>query len=53
LKNRLYLKSGQRLHGEAASDHERRLQRLQEIMDEVVALTDWNKLWHEVLPVPN
>jgi hypothetical protein len=28
----------------AASDHERRLQRLQEILDELVALTDWKKI---------
>ena len=41
--NRLYLKGGKRLHG-AAGDHERRLQRLQEILDELVALTDWKKL---------
>jgi hypothetical protein len=25
-------------------DHERRLQRLQEILDELVSLTDWKKL---------
>jgi hypothetical protein len=25
-------------------DHERRLQRLQEILDELIALTDWRKL---------
>jgi hypothetical protein len=41
--NRLYLRSGKKLHG-AAADHERRLQRLQEILDELVALTDWKKL---------
>jgi hypothetical protein len=42
--NRLYLQSGKRkLHGEAG-DHARRLQRLQEILDELVALTDWKKL---------
>jgi hypothetical protein len=28
----------------AAGDHERRLQRLQEILVELVALTDWKKL---------
>jgi hypothetical protein len=28
----------------SAGDHERRLQRLQEILDELVALTDWKKL---------
>jgi hypothetical protein len=29
---------------DAAGDHERRLQRLQEILDELAALTDWKKL---------
>jgi len=28
----------------AARDQERRLQRLQEILDELMALTDWKKL---------
>jgi hypothetical protein len=28
----------------AAGDHERRLQRLQEILDELVSLTNWKKL---------
>jgi hypothetical protein len=42
--NQLYLRSGKKkLHGEAG-DHARRLQRLQEILDELVALTDWKKL---------
>jgi hypothetical protein len=43
--NRLYLQGGgkRRPHG-AVGDHERRLQRLQEILDELVALTDWKKL---------
>jgi hypothetical protein len=36
------LRGGKKLHG-AAADHERRLQRLQEILDELVALTDWKK----------
>jgi hypothetical protein len=40
--NRVYLRGGKKLHG-AAGDHERRLQRLQEILDELVALTDWKK----------
>jgi hypothetical protein len=40
--DRLYSKGGKKLHG-AAGDHERRLQRLQEILDELVALTDWKK----------
>jgi hypothetical protein len=41
--DRLYSQGGKKLHG-AAGDHERRLQRLQEILDELVALTDWKKL---------
>ena len=32
-----------RRDGEAAADHERRLQRLQEILDELMTLTDWKK----------
>ena len=32
-----------RRDGGAAADHERRLQRLQEILDELMALTDWKK----------
>jgi len=40
--NRLYLKARKKPH-DAAGDHERRLQRLQEILDESVALTDWKK----------
>jgi hypothetical protein len=42
--NRLYLLDGKRKPHGAAGDHERRLQRLQEILDELVALTDWKKL---------
>ncbi len=42
--NRLYLHSGKRRLQGAAGDHERRLQRLQETLDELVALTDWKKL---------
>jgi hypothetical protein len=42
--NRLYLKSGKSIPGVAASNQERRLQRLQEILDELVSLTDWKKL---------
>jgi hypothetical protein len=42
--NRLYLKGGKSLPGPAASNQERRLQRLQEILDELVSLTDWKKL---------
>jgi hypothetical protein len=41
--DRLYSQGGKKLHG-ATGDHERRLQRLQEILDELVALTDWKKL---------
>jgi len=41
--NRLYLRSGKNKL-DAAGDHERRLQRLQEILDELAALTDWKKL---------
>jgi hypothetical protein len=42
--NRLYLHSGKKKLRGASGDHERRLQRLQEILDELVALTDWKKL---------
>jgi hypothetical protein len=42
--NRLYLHGGKRNVPDAAGDHERRLQRLQEILDELVGLTDWKKL---------
>ena len=41
--NRLYLHGGKKMAG-SSSDHERRLQRLQEILDELMALTDWKKL---------
>jgi hypothetical protein len=39
--NRQYLQGGKKIIG--ASDQERRLQRLQEIMDELMSLTDWKK----------
>ena len=39
--DRLYLQDGKKIPG--APDHERRLQRLQEIMDELMSLTDWRK----------
>jgi hypothetical protein len=39
--NRQYLQGGKKLIG--ASDQERRLQRLQEIMDELMSLTEWKK----------
>ena len=41
--NRLYSQGGKKMPG-SSSDQERRLQRLQEILDELVALTDWKKL---------
>ena len=41
--NRLYLQGRNRLPG-AASDQERRRQRLREILDDLAALTDWKKL---------
>jgi hypothetical protein len=40
-ENREYLRSGKKPPG--AADHERRLQRLQEILDELASLTDWKK----------
>ena len=42
--NRLYLYGGKKKLPGTAGDHERRLQRLQEILDELVALTDWRRL---------
>jgi hypothetical protein len=39
--NREYMKGGKKIPGLA--DHERRLQRLQEILDELMSLTDWKK----------
>jgi hypothetical protein len=41
--NRLYMLGSRKMSG-AIADHERRLQRLQEILDELVSLTDWKKL---------
>jgi hypothetical protein len=41
--NRLYMEGGKKAPN-AAGDHERRLQRLQEMLDELVKLTDWKKL---------
>jgi len=40
--NRLYLQGGKKIPG--AADQQRRLPRLQEILDELVSLTDWKKL---------
>ena len=42
--NRLYLHGGKKKIPGTVGDHERRLQRLQEILDELVALNDWKKL---------
>ncbi|MGA7925417.1 MAG: hypothetical protein WCA20_05420 [Candidatus Sulfotelmatobacter sp.] len=41
--NRMHMHGNKKIPG-SAGDHERRLQRLQEIIDELVALTDWKKL---------
>ncbi len=30
-------------YGSAVADHDRRLERLQEILDELISLTDWKK----------
>lgn len=40
--NSQYIKGGKNSLG--APDQERRLERLQAIMDELIALTDWKKL---------
>ena len=40
---RLYLQGGKNKL-DAVGDHARRLQRLQEILDQLKALTDWRKL---------
>ncbi len=40
--NRLYLQGGKKPPG--AADHQRRRERLQQIVDELGALTDWKKL---------
>ena len=39
--NRQHMQGGKKIPG--AADHERRLQRLQEILDELISLTDWKK----------
>jgi len=39
--NRLYLKGGKKAPG--AADHQRRLERLQQILYELMSLTDWKK----------
>jgi hypothetical protein len=40
-QNLLHVKGGSKPPG--AGDHERRIQRLQEILDELASLTDWKK----------
>jgi hypothetical protein len=40
-ENRLYLLSSKKIPG--AADQERRLQRLQEILDQLMSLTDWKR----------
>jgi hypothetical protein len=40
-ENLKYMQGGSKPPG--AGDHERRLQRLQEILDELASLTDWKK----------
>jgi hypothetical protein len=42
-ENRQYMQGGKKMPG-SVGDHERRLQRLQEILDELVSLTDWKKI---------
>jgi len=42
--NRLYFQGSKKKIPGAVGGHERRLQRLQEILDELMALTDWKKL---------
>jgi hypothetical protein len=42
--NRWYLHGGTKKVPGAAGDHDRRLQRLQEVLDELMALTDWKKV---------
>jgi hypothetical protein len=39
--NRVYLKGSK--YGSAIADHERRLERLQAILDELKSLSDWKK----------
>jgi hypothetical protein len=41
--NLSYMERSKKMPG-AAGDHARRLQRLQEILDELKSLTDWKKL---------
>ena len=39
--NREYVQGGKKMHGEV--EHQRRLQRLQEIVDELASLTEWKQ----------
>jgi hypothetical protein len=39
--NRQYVQGGKKMPGEV--DHQRRLQRLQEILDELASLTEWKQ----------
>jgi hypothetical protein len=39
--NRQYVEKGKKMPGEV--DHQRRLQRLQEILDELASLTEWKQ----------
>ncbi len=42
--NRQYAEIGSKvIGGSGLADHQRRLQRLQEILDEMAAMTDWKK----------
>ena len=41
--NRQYSHGGKKKIPGKAGDHERRLERLQEILDELLSLTDWKK----------
>jgi chromosome segregation ATPase len=42
-ENRLYVQGGLK-RANAIADHERRMQRLEEILDELMSLTDWKKV---------
>jgi hypothetical protein len=42
-ESQLYVQGGKRMPG-AAADQQRRVQRLEEILDELKSLTDWKKL---------
>jgi len=42
--NRTQISSGRIARGAAESERERRLERLQEILDELTALTEWKQL---------